>query len=48
MTLAMIARGFTGEVRLLRPPRWRRLDWLVVTAAALAAVALVAADRGLA
>jgi len=48
VTLAMIARGFTGEVRLLRPPRWRRLDWLVVTAAALAAVALVAADRGLA
>ncbi len=48
VTLAMIARGFTGEVRLLGPPRWRRPDWLLVAAAALAAVALVAADRGLA
>ncbi len=48
VTLTMIARGFTGEVRLLRPPQWRRLDWLLVAAAALAAVALVAADRGLA
>ena len=48
VTLAMIARGFTGEVRLLRPPQWRRLDWLLVAAAAIAAAALVAADRGLA
>ena len=48
VTLAMIARGFTGEVRLLRPPQWRRLDWLVVAGAALAAAALLAADRGLA
>ena len=48
VTLAMIARGFTGEVRLLRPPRWRRREWLLVAAAGLAAVALVAADRGLA
>jgi cobalt/nickel transport system permease protein len=48
VTLAMIARGFTGEVRLLRPPRWRRPEWLLVAAAALAAAALVAADRGFA
>ena len=48
VTLAMIARGFTGEVRLLRPPQWCGREWLLVAGAVLAAVALVAADRGLA
>ena len=48
VTLAMIARGFTGEARLLRPPRWRRREWLLVAAAALVAAVLLAADRGLA
>ncbi len=48
VTLAMIARGFTGEVRLLRPPRWHHREWLLVTAAVLVAAALVVVDRGLA
>jgi cobalt/nickel transport system permease protein len=39
---AMIARGFTGEVRLLASPRWRANEWVLVCAAAGVAVVLLA------
>jgi cobalt ECF transporter T component CbiQ len=45
VTLAMVSRGFTGEVRLLRPARWRGRDWLLVAAAAAVAAALLILDR---
>jgi len=45
VTLAMISRGFSGEVRLLRPTRWRGRDWLLVGAAAAVAAALLVLDR---
>ena len=48
VTLAMVSRGFTGEVRLLRPARWRRTDWLLVAAAAAVAAGLLILDRRLA
>ena len=48
VTLAMMSRGFAGEVRLLRPSRWRRTDWLLVAAAAAVAAGLLIVDRGLA
>ena len=48
VTLAMVSRGFAGEVRLLRPSRWRRADWLLVAAAAAVAAGLLIVDRGLA
>ena len=44
----MMSRGFAGEVRLLRPSRWRRTDWLLVAAAAAVAAGLLIVDRGLA
>ncbi|HVN75327.1 MAG TPA: energy-coupling factor transporter transmembrane component T [Thermoanaerobaculaceae bacterium] len=48
VALAMASRGFCGEVRLLRPARWRVGDWIVVAASAAAGAALLALDRGLA
>lgn len=46
VTLAMVSRGFTGEVRLLRPPRPGRRAWLLVAGAALMAALLLVLDRG--
>jgi len=48
VTLAMVSRGFTGEVRLLRRARWRGRDWVLVAAAAAVAAGLLILDRGLA
>ncbi len=48
VTLAMISRGFTGEVRVLRPSRWQRRDWLLLAASAAVATALLILDRRLA
>lgn len=40
--LAMISRGYSGDVRLLDQPRWRAIDWaFLVCAAAMAAALLV-------
>jgi cobalt ECF transporter T component CbiQ len=45
--LAMVARGFVGEVRTLRPTRVRARDVAVALLLALAGVAGVVVDRGL-
>jgi len=46
VALAMAARGFVGEVRLLRPARWRGRDWALAAGAVAAAAALLLIDRG--
>lgn len=46
VALAMVSRGYTGEVRLLAPPRWRWKDGLLVAAALLAGAGLILWDRG--
>ncbi|MHB0936873.1 MAG: cobalt ECF transporter T component CbiQ [Armatimonadota bacterium] len=39
--LAMISRGYTGDVYLLDEPRWTTREWAFLAAAALAAAALL-------
>ena len=43
----MTSRGYSGEVRLLAPPRWRGGDTLALGVAILAGAAFLLWDRGL-
>jgi energy-coupling factor transporter transmembrane protein EcfT len=43
--LAMVSRGFTGEVRTLDRFRVRALDWAWAAAALVAALAVIGGDR---
>jgi cobalt/nickel transport system permease protein len=40
MNMAMIARGYDGTIRLLRPPIWRNVDSLFVAATAVYLIAV--------
>jgi cobalt ECF transporter T component CbiQ len=43
--LAMVSRGYTGETRLLRPPRFRPVDAAWAVGCAFASVIVIGADR---